>query len=870
MASKQVSSAFRLGSTAKLWGYVYQLDKRKSSDTCLVLKVFLYYYFLRRSVHVINFFFYYTRVCAMLHLLVAGGVKVYQKENNIWFPRRAELSLKKRVWYTKFKPWTRMFRFHALTSPVVGCYQSFYRRKKKYLRRFIKMRAFIKTQEKKLKFLRTYLKIKHRLKRLSSYALQKTLYKHTELYSPVKHLNPQVLCLQRYRRKWWLLRRRRLLFSKQLFKDTCWTQQAQRDGTEYQLIHNRTKTPSLTALSCVRFSAKTKKYINNQLTRKRPKLRRRSYRLLNFSLCLLKKKTKRKTHQIFLHKFLLRCKKRFRLQQLVHPTKKRKKWLSFKKSCSRQLRSYFLRNLRVKNKQRRLTRKFLSAQRVSLSAAKTSRDKLKSSNLVFRHPGRSRKSLKYKRYSRRSTKSQLKKEILAKLPKWRLRFLPFIHRKWVDRSFRAMQFKTYAGSDQLIRLNISAKQLRVRVGLGLRSVSRATVKRAKYWHSKMWRTKRTVVHQKLKFYGSPWNKKYLKYMLFRKRRYQDRRQLRIHWRQRQQLRAAKKKLLKRRVRMQYFSKIARVFQKTGSSRQLYTPLNLVGNQMTRTLALKRWRAVLKRHKVTPLEDQFNSFRRVRLRNLMKFFEFRSKLKQKSLFLSALSRSRENNHNLLGLVASIFFNETKYSTYLLVQKCVQSCYPTFIKFKKRITILRDYRKLSWFLISKLLVSSRISQIVRFPVWVQVNNPFHLVAKPWQNFYKKVVRWAQYATFLHKRFKKILKRLMLILVFSFRFKSFYRFVKILGFLFNRHRRQQRVIRQFFRVIIKKSLFRFKRLIGWQLILRGKMNRRPRARQLTWWRYRKPALQDNTMSIIYTAREVVTDFGAYYFRLWVYYWF
>jgi len=70
----------------------------------------------------------------------------------------------------------------------------------------------------------------------------------------------------------------------------------------------------------------------------------------------------------------------------------------------------------------------------------------------------------------------------------------------------------------------------------------------------------------------------------------------------------------------------------------------------------------------------------------------------------------------------------------------------------------------------------------------------------------------------------------MLFSFRFRNFYRFMKMLGFLFNRHRRQQRVIRQFFRTVIKKSLFRFKRLLGWQLTLKGKMNRRPRARQLT----------------------------------------
>ena len=83
MASKQVSSAFRLGSTDKLWGYIYQLDKRKSSDMCLMLKVFLYYYFLRRFIHVINFFFYYARTCAELYLVIDGGVKVRRKEKSI-------------------------------------------------------------------------------------------------------------------------------------------------------------------------------------------------------------------------------------------------------------------------------------------------------------------------------------------------------------------------------------------------------------------------------------------------------------------------------------------------------------------------------------------------------------------------------------------------------------------------------------------------------------------------------------------------------------------------------------------------------------------------------------------------------------------
>jgi len=83
MASKQVSSAFRLASTDKLWGFVYKLEKHKSSNLILMLKVFLQYYFLKKNFYVVNFFFIYSNIYADLQIVFAGSLRTIHQERKM-------------------------------------------------------------------------------------------------------------------------------------------------------------------------------------------------------------------------------------------------------------------------------------------------------------------------------------------------------------------------------------------------------------------------------------------------------------------------------------------------------------------------------------------------------------------------------------------------------------------------------------------------------------------------------------------------------------------------------------------------------------------------------------------------------------------
>jgi len=141
MASKQVSSAFRLGSTNKLWGFVYKLDKRKSSDFVLALKSFLQYYFLRKSFYVLNFFFFFSTICAELQIAAVGALRTVEKERKLWFPKRAIIARKRRFWYYKAKPYQKFSRAFFLVAGY--SYQPFFRRRQRQLKRLRTLRSHL-------------------------------------------------------------------------------------------------------------------------------------------------------------------------------------------------------------------------------------------------------------------------------------------------------------------------------------------------------------------------------------------------------------------------------------------------------------------------------------------------------------------------------------------------------------------------------------------------------------------------------------------------------------------------------------------------------------------------------------------------------
>lgn len=210
----------------------------------------------------------------------------------------------------------------------------------------MRMRFFVQDQKKKIKFLRTRIKVKRKLKRLTFYVMQKALYRTAEFCFSAKHHLPAVSRLQRCQKKRTLLRYRKFLFLRQVFQDPFYSSPAHENVT--QLVFNKVRKAQLTSLSYVYFRTRTRdrgcrhnKFIMKQ------RIFRRRCRFFNSSLLVSKRRTKALTRQQkSLGKFLLQCKRRFGRRQLVHPVKVRKKWLVFNRKCKRQMRFYFFRKLR--------------------------------------------------------------------------------------------------------------------------------------------------------------------------------------------------------------------------------------------------------------------------------------------------------------------------------------------------------------------------------------------------------------------------------------------------------------------------------------------------------------------------------------------
>jgi hypothetical protein len=66
------------------------------------------------------------------------------------------------------------------------------------------------------------------------------------------------------------------------------------------------------------------------------------------------------------------------------------------------------------------------------------------------------------------------------------------------------------------------------------------------------------------------------------------------------------------------------------------------------------------------------------------------------------------------------------------------------------------------------------------------------------------------------------------------------------------------------IFRRLLRVKALVGVCFMLRGKMNRRPRSREIEFYTSHAPAHQNLFLKIVNLERRLITDFGVYYYRL------
>jgi hypothetical protein len=69
----------------------------------------------------------------------------------------------------------------------------------------------------------------------------------------------------------------------------------------------------------------------------------------------------------------------------------------------------------------------------------------------------------------------------------------------------------------------------------------------------------------------------------------------------------------------------------------------------------------------------------------------------------------------------------------------------------------------------------------------------------------------------------------------------------------------------MFVKECFFSRAMFAGLRLLIRGKMNRRPRAKEIVFARRKRtPGFQDSNCQIIHSARALTTYFGMYMFTL------
>jgi len=112
--------------------------------------------------------------------------------------------------------------------------------------------------------------------------------------------------------------------------------------------------------------------------------------------------------------------------------------------------------------------------------------------------------------------------------------------------------------------------------------------------------------------------------------------------------------------------------------------------------------------------------------------------------------------------------------------------------------------------------------------------------------------------------LVKRIIFIFLLSFKFKNFSLFMRYLCFIFYKNTQKQRLVIHFYKRLLKSKLFVMRNILGIQFSLKGKMNRRPRARRIMFIRGRKPGFQNLNLRVYYAARQFLTHFGTYYMRL------
>lgn len=137
-------------------------------------------------------------------------------------------------------------------------------------------------------------------------------------------------------------------------------------------------------------------------------------------------------------------------------------------------------------------------------------------------------------------------------------------------------------------------------------------------------------------------------------------------------------------------------------------------------------------------------------------------------------------------------------------------------------------------------------------------------------KFIPRTVVKARFALRRFPKRkfyeLRRLFISFFLGQRFRRYNLFMRILAsLLFNYKRRQGRLLGLYKQLF--KKFFSLPGLLGISFMLRGKFNRRPRAREFEFFTTRQPPFQDLNVRVMYAGKRLITDFGVYTFKMWFY---
>lgn len=109
--------------------------------------------------------------------------------------------------------------------------------------------------------------------------------------------------------------------------------------------------------------------------------------------------------------------------------------------------------------------------------------------------------------------------------------------------------------------------------------------------------------------------------------------------------------------------------------------------------------------------------------------------------------------------------------------------------------------------------------------------------------------------------LIQRFGFIFLLSLKFKQFFLFLEYIKFLFLKYSRKQFIIMTFYKLFLRSNFFNYlANVVGFQFSLKGKMNRRPRARRILFFKKNRPAFQRLNLKIHYYAKQFTNYFGTF----------